>query len=556
MKPAVLIVGGYGVFGGRLARLLLSDGRAKVFVAGRSESAARRFCARYGGEPLFFDRDARDLASALRRLEIFTVIDAAGPFQAYGLDPYRLPRAALEAGCHYLDLCDSADFVAGIGSFDAAARSANRVVLSGASSVPALAASVVAELKHGLRLAEMIETIILPGNRAPRGLSVVRAIVSRAGLPLSIWRGGSWTVEPSWGELRRERISVSGVPPLSARWSSPVSTPDLKLFPTRFGARSVHFRAGLELSLLHLGLYLLAWLPRLGLVRSLLPLARLLHWVAARFEGLGTDRGGMQVSVTGRDGEGRWLTRRWSLIVEAGDGPTIPAIPAVCLVRRLLNRAVAAGARPCLDEVPLAEFEETLRGLSVCTGVAEIPAPPLYQQVLGAQWSVLPEALRRVHTIQDREEFAGLSSVETGGGLLGSLMRWLLGFPPAHAELPVRVTMERRGKVEHWLRCFGRWHFKSTLFAPIHIEREHICEQFGPIRFLLRLPSSAAGLEMPIVRAWVFGLPIPRWLSPTSKTYERVDRFGRFAFDVDISLPVVGRLIRYRGWLKPVVDSD
>lgn len=45
----VFIVGGYGGFGERLARLLLGDG-AQVSVAGRDLSQARAFTCRYGGE--------------------------------------------------------------------------------------------------------------------------------------------------------------------------------------------------------------------------------------------------------------------------------------------------------------------------------------------------------------------------------------------------------------------------------------------------------------------------------------------------------------------------
>ena len=50
----VFIVGGYGGFGKRLARLLLGDG-AQVSVAGRDLRQARAFTCRYGGEALQLD---------------------------------------------------------------------------------------------------------------------------------------------------------------------------------------------------------------------------------------------------------------------------------------------------------------------------------------------------------------------------------------------------------------------------------------------------------------------------------------------------------------------
>jgi saccharopine dehydrogenase-like NADP-dependent oxidoreductase len=42
------------------------------------------------------------------------VVDAAGPFHAYGADPYRLAKSAIAQGVSYLDLADDAEFCAGI----------------------------------------------------------------------------------------------------------------------------------------------------------------------------------------------------------------------------------------------------------------------------------------------------------------------------------------------------------------------------------------------------------------------------------------------------------
>ena len=131
------------------------------------------------------------------------MIDAAGPFQTYGEDPYRVARAAVRAGCHSLDLADDAGFVAGIARLDAEARAAGVSVISGASSVPAISAAALDELTRGLDSVSVVGSAILPGNRAPRGLSVVRAIAGQAGQPLDLWRGGRWERARAWGGLRR-----------------------------------------------------------------------------------------------------------------------------------------------------------------------------------------------------------------------------------------------------------------------------------------------------------------------------------------------------------------
>jgi len=58
----ILIVGGYGTFGGRIVELLDNEPRLTVLVAGRSLSSAEAYCKRRAGAtaqliPAVFDRD-------------------------------------------------------------------------------------------------------------------------------------------------------------------------------------------------------------------------------------------------------------------------------------------------------------------------------------------------------------------------------------------------------------------------------------------------------------------------------------------------------------------
>jgi short subunit dehydrogenase-like uncharacterized protein len=91
----ILVIGGYGVFGSRLIRLLADEEGLTLLVAGRSKSKAEAFCVDLPGRatllPEFFDRDA-DMAATIESLHPDIVVDAAGPFQNYGNDAYRLPR--------------------------------------------------------------------------------------------------------------------------------------------------------------------------------------------------------------------------------------------------------------------------------------------------------------------------------------------------------------------------------------------------------------------------------------------------------------------------------
>ncbi|PWR20548.1 SDR family oxidoreductase [Zavarzinia compransoris] len=546
MNKLVLIVGGYGVFGARIARALAREPGLDLVVAGRDGNAAAAHCARWGGRPLALDRAAPGLDQVLAGLAPFLIIDAAGPFQ--GAAP-QLARAAIAAGAHYLDLSDDAAFTAAIGQWDEAAKARGVAVLSGVSSVPALSSAAVAALAEGMADLHLIETVILPGNRAPRGLSVVRAIVGQVGRPLAEWRAGRWVSAPAWGDLRRLDLSVPGQAALGRRWASRIGAPDLLLFPARFRARTVAFAAGLELTVMHLGLWLLGWPVRLGLAAGLAPLAPLLRALADRLHRFGSDRGGMRVRVAGLTETGQAVTRDWTLIAEAGDGPEVPGLPARILCSLLQAGAVAPGARPCLAEFSLAAAETAMAAHAITSHRRDAPQPLLFRQALGEAFDRLPPVLRDLHTVIAERRWCGRAQVERGTGLLSRLAARLLGLPPAAADVAVEVLMTRRGDHEIWRRDFGGKRFRSVLGPG-----RPVVERFGLLRFTLNLLAGDGALHFPVGAGRVLGLPLPRALLPVSETAETVDDQGRACFDVAIRLPLAGFVIRYRGWLRPADD--
>ncbi len=556
MSLRVLLVGGYGVFGSRLARLLRHDKNIELLIAGRSLRKARAFCRQHGGIPKTFDRDGPLLAQ-LHAIGPQVVVDASGPFQRYGSDPYRVARAAVAAGAHYLDLADDADFVSGIGVLDAPARAARLTVLSGVSSTPCLTSAVVEQLRRGLLRIEHIETVMLPGHRTPRGLSAVRAIVSQAGLPLCVWRGDGWQPERAWGSAVDVQLAV-GSRSLAPRAACFIGAPDLALFPRRYGARSVEFRAALELPLLHRGLALLAWLPRLHLLRSLSPLAPLLHRLAALVKPWGEDRDGLRVTVIGENSAGRSERRQWTLIAEASDGAFIPAIPAAAWLRqRARGVAPTPGARPCVAELSLLQLMKALEPLAVSSEQLYTPQPSLFERALGAQWSALPAALRTFHGASQVAEYRGEAEVRGGSHPLARGLRWLMRLPPPATTVPLRVCVRVDADAEHWQRQFGRHRFASTLrWQP---QRQRLVETFQllglPMRFELGLSVVDNRLLWPVTRGWFCGVPLPRCLLPISESSERVDAEGRFAFEVSIRLPGLGLVAHYRGSLQRLSDT-
>ncbi|MEN0001253.1 MAG: saccharopine dehydrogenase NADP-binding domain-containing protein [Pseudomonadota bacterium] len=375
MSKTIFILGGYGVFGGRLAERLIAQTCHQVIIAGRSAEKAAEFCKRRGGgEPYATDRDdVTSLHRAFAQTAPDIVIDASGPFDFDGTwHCYRVATCAINAGAHYVDLADNADFVSNISMLDELAREAGRIVLSGVSSVPCLSSAVIDELSKDFAEITAINTAIIPGNRAPRGRAVIESILSQVGKPFAQLEGGQWRSRYCWSTLETTTLSLPGQKALARRLISPIEVPDQRLLPARYGSPTVRFSAGLELRMLHLGLWVMACLVRLGLLRSLRPLTALAHRVATWFEPFGTDRGGMVVDVAGVAHDGTVLGRRWTLMAEQGDGPQVPATPARALIDAIVAGTVKAGAAPAVSVLSLGDIEKHFAPYAIRTGVCEL----------------------------------------------------------------------------------------------------------------------------------------------------------------------------------------
>lgn len=539
----VLVLGGYGGFGGRVSLRLAAEG-FEVLVAGRSRAAAERFCAgRPHMMPLALDR-GRGLPAALAEHRPFALVDAAGPFQGAS---YGVVDAAITAGCHYLDLADGRDFVAGIGARDAAAREAGVAVLSGASSVPALSGAVLRDIAGDMERVDAVEMAISASNRAAAGASVTRAILSYLGRPIRLRRGGRWDVAHGWQEMRREDFALDGLPPITGRLVGLADVPDLALLPDRLpGAPAVSFRAGTEWALPNLALWLLSWLVRWGLVARVGRLAPLLVRLQGWTSRWGSARSGMTVRAFGRV-SGRRVERRWTLVADGGDGPEIPALSVPILLGRLARGEIAPGARDAGGLLALAEYGPAFARLAVRHGASEhARPPPLYGRVMGTGFAALPPSLRAMHDVLRDAGASGEAEVRRGTNPLARLAAWIVGFPPA-GTCPVHVAFAERDGVETWTRDFGGHRFRSRLSQ----EGDRLVERFGPLRVAFALAPDEAGLRM-VLRGWRVGpLPLPLRWAPRSPAREW-DEGGRVRFDVPIALPLVGTVVHYRGWLEPL----
>jgi hypothetical protein len=259
----------------------------------------------------------------------------------------------------------------------------------------------------------------------------------------------------------------------------------------------------------------------------------------------------MEVRVLEMRPDGVALRRAWTLVAEEGDGPEVPTLAASVLCRKLLAGQVTPGARPCLGEVSLSEAEAEASGLRVGFARSEEPEPPLFAQVLGREsFAVLPGPLRDLHTVLDERRWTGHATITRGRSWLARLLCVVVGFPRSGTDVPVIVTMRRRDGAEVWERDFAGQRFRSTLTLAGPPGSGLLHERFGPVRVEIALGSDGAGLRYPVRRGTVLGLPLPRLLLPRSDSLESVDGH-EVRFDVAVSLPGLGMVIRYVGHLQP-----
>src|SRR5690349_20940135 len=99
---SVLVLGGYGFFGARIAAGLAAQPGLRLLVGGRDPARAAAQAAQLGlscEHALVLDAHDPALPSILRGAGVDTLIHTAGPFQE---QDYDVAAAAIVAGCNYV----------------------------------------------------------------------------------------------------------------------------------------------------------------------------------------------------------------------------------------------------------------------------------------------------------------------------------------------------------------------------------------------------------------------------------------------------------------------
>ncbi len=539
MLQKIVVLGGYGVFGRRICQRLIRFPEIEIIIAGRSLEKADAFSQTLVNAQCrisVLEMNIHDVQeSVLKKLDVFTLINACGPYHE---QDYRLAEICIELGIHYIDLSDNRGYVTGITRLQDRAVKAGVTVVSGASTVPALSFSIVDHFQNEFESMKTLDYGVTPGNQTDRGAGTVAAILSYVGRPFITRVDGNFKQIYGWQNLHKTHYPVIG-----KRWMSNCDVPDLDLFHERYPAlETVRFYAGLQLSLLHVGLWFLSWPCRWGWIRNLDQYARILRRISLWFYSFGTDRGGMHVKMGGTNKDGHTVLREWYLIANDSDGPYIPATPSVVLVRKLLDGTLkGVGAMPCIGLFTLNEFMDEVSDLNIQSYTSE----PLYRRYLAKRYDTLPVAVQQLHDYDQDVTYSGQCDVVRGLNPFCKCVAAILSLPPDGEGQPLKVHFKQDGGMEHWTRDFGDKKFYSKQWDQDGILYERI--NITTLAFDINVNEDA--LNLVLRQVYVFGFPLG-WLFKPKVIARESERNNDFIVKVEVHLPLFGLLVKYDGWLS------
>ena len=339
MGKRILVLGGQGVLGRRISRAVTAIPSVECIIGGLRPPKDTQFS---GANVSCLVVNANEPASLRRALDgVFAVVNAVGPFQ--GRD-YTVAETCAGMGAHYVDIADGRAYVEGITRLQRRAQQKECLIVSGASSVPAVSTALVDMLVPEFDHINEIHVSFSPGNKNPLGVATLRAILSYTGVSLRVKEQGRWRYAYGWSESKAVRFPR----PVGKRRVYLCDVPDLDIFPARYGAQTVTFRAGLELALFNYGLAILGRMRRWNWIKNLSNWAPGLAATGHLFRSFGGVAGGLQVQVCGRK-QGQDIEHTVSLLARDANGPAIECSPAVALIRKWVERGVSdTGAMPCV----------------------------------------------------------------------------------------------------------------------------------------------------------------------------------------------------------------
>ena len=172
----------------------------------------------------------------------------------------------------------------------------------------------------------------------------------------------------------------------------------------------------------------------------------------------------------------------------------------------------------------------------------------LFPNLLGTAWTALPASVRELHEGRARIDAHGRARVDGDPRWPARAARRLLGLPPPGGEVPLEVAIVPSPEGELWLRRFANRIMRSRLNASATCT-DAFDERLGPARLTFSPVPDAGRLRWITRELRLCGLRLPlRWAGGVRASCG--ERDGRYDFDIAVTLPGLGLLVAYAGWLE------
>ena len=236
----ILIAGGYGVVGRRIAAELAPDYRDQVIVAGRNLDRAKATATAIGDGARGREVDVTEPSSIAAALDdvavVMSCIDQPGR---------NLLHAAIERGLRYTDITPHLTELgrgAAYEKIDDAARASGARVVLGTGIVPGIANVMVRAVAETLGGAEKIETSLLLSARDAAGPASFDYFLQELAMPFVVHVDGADRRARAFSDPRL----IEFPPPVGARPAYLFPFSDQVLYPRTMGARTVLTRLAIE----------------------------------------------------------------------------------------------------------------------------------------------------------------------------------------------------------------------------------------------------------------------------------------------------------------------
>lgn len=161
---------------------------------------------------------------------------------------------------------------------------------------------------------------------------------------------------------------------------------------------------------------------------------------------------------------------------------------------------------------------------------------------LGKDFFSLPPLLQHVHDGSTR--LKGRVEVKSGN-FLGKTMCRIFRFPRQTQSSQLTVDCRYNRDSMSWIRNFEGLVMESSFYLRGGL----LIERLGPLALATKVVVEGNRMVYKFVGTKLFGIPLPRILSPKIVAYEE-ELDGRYHFHVDARLFLIGLVIAYGGNLE------